>query len=116
MDIIRPKTLEECYPALKKKLSSSQLKYFKEMIEDNVRASYHMGLGKQLRNHWGLWAGSELAVWFKDIGITHADDMSGIILLSFHRRLNDKPILLEEQVQHYQAYWKKYEKHVKNRG
>ena len=31
--------------------------------------------------------------------------MSGIILTSFHRHLNGKPIKLDKQVHYYQAYW-----------
>jgi hypothetical protein len=45
--------------------------------------------------------------WFNLIGISHADDMSSIISASFHRKLNGKPILLEQQVKFYQNYWKK---------
>ena len=37
------------------------------------------------------------------------DDMSGIILDSFWRHLNQKPIKLDEQVKYYQDYWKKHE-------
>jgi hypothetical protein len=62
-----------------------------------------------MRNNWGLWGGSRLAKWFNNQGVKHPDDMSGVILDSFWRHLNDKPIKLEEQVKHYQDYWKKQE-------
>ena len=42
---------------------------------------------------------------FKVMGISHPDDMSGIILRSAHRKLNNKPIKLSEQVKKYQEYW-----------
>jgi hypothetical protein len=41
--------------------------------------------------------------------IRHPDDMSGIILDSFCRHLNGNPIKLDEQVKHYQDYWKTLE-------
>lgn len=68
---------------------------------------YHFGLGMWMRNNWGLWAGSELSQWFHKRGIGHPDDMSGILLTSYWRRLNGKPIDLEGQVKHYQAYWER---------
>jgi hypothetical protein len=37
--------------------------------------------------------------------------MSGIILVSYHRKLNDIPINLEEQVKHYKDWWAKSEEY-----
>lgn len=74
--------------------------------EDHL-ALYHFGLGMWLRNNWGLWTSSPLAVWFNERGIHHPDDMSGIILTSYWRHLNGKSIELNQQIEHYRAYWKK---------
>jgi hypothetical protein len=63
-----------------------------------------------MRNSWGLWGQSRLATWFQVLGIDHADDMSSIILTSFWRHLNAKPIQLNEQVSYYLEYWKKIKK------
>ena len=43
----------------------------------------------------------------KALGLEHADDMSGLILESFHRKLSHKPLDLEGQVHHYRAHWEK---------
>jgi len=66
---------------------------------------YHHGLGTGLRNSWGLWTKSRLYVYFYDLGLRHPDDMSGVILKSFWRRLNDQPLDVEGQILRYQAYW-----------
>ena len=81
--------------------------------EDVLKASeremiqYHFGLGQWMRNNWGLWKGLGLAQYFNQLGIHHPDDMSGIILDSYWRRIHGKPIDLEGQVRYYQDYWKK---------
>ncbi len=67
---------------------------------------YHRGLGTWLRNNWGLWKGSRLSEYFHQLGIRHPDDMSGIIFDSYWRKLHGSPIELEDQVRHYQDYWK----------
>jgi hypothetical protein len=86
-----PKDLEDAFLELEKMLSPAllneiRLKSEKDMIE------YHHGFGTWLRNNWGLWAGSRLAQYFRQLGISHPDDMSGVILTSFWRHLHAQPI------------------------
>jgi hypothetical protein len=101
-----PKDLDECFAQLEKLLSKKTIAKMKSGPEGDM-ALYHHGLGMWMRNKWGLWKGSRLKKWFNDKGIRHPDDMSGIILDSFWRHLNKKRIKLEEQIAHYQDYWKK---------
>jgi hypothetical protein len=58
-----------------------------------------------MRNNWGLWGGSRLAKHFNEMGIFHADDISAIIIMSFHCRLNGRDIGLEEQLEFYKSWW-----------
>ncbi len=57
-----------------------------------------MGLGKWIRNNWGLWKGSRLYKFFKLKGITHPDNISSIILSSYYRFITKNDIKLKEQV------------------
>ena len=66
----------------------------------------HFGLGLWMRNNWGLWRGSRLSVFFNQLGVCHPDDMSGIILDSYWRRLNHLPLRVEHQVAAAKAYWR----------
>src|SRR4029079_7994312 len=72
--------------------------------EDDMIKS-HFGLGQWLRNNWGLWGGSQLADYFNNLGVHHPDDMSGIILDSYWRKLHHQPIDLDGQVLYYKKYW-----------
>lgn len=101
-----PKDLEDCFKELDKMLTPAFRKDFKTGSEERTNG-YHMGLGTWLRNNWGLWKGLRLGKWFNKQGIFHPDDMSGIILTSYWRKLNRKPIELKTQVKEYQDYWKK---------
>jgi len=99
-----PATLDAAMVELEKLLGRSGVVEFKK--KDPIH--FHHGLGTSLRNCWGLWAGgSALGKWFNQKGIQHPDDMSGIILTSFHRRLHKKPIDLDAQIKSYKDYWKK---------
>lgn len=105
-DAYIPENLDDCFVQLKKLLKPEDIEKMKAGTEDDM-SQYHFGLAMVMRNEWGLWGGSRLAKWFNAQGITHPDDMSGIILDSFWRHLNGKPINLEQQVKYYQDYWKK---------
>lgn len=66
----------------------------------------HHGLGQSIRNDWGLWSGSPLQTVFFDLGIHHADDMSGIIIKGLICDLRGTDFSIEERVQYYRKWWK----------
>lgn len=97
-----PATLDEALLELDKILEPAHV----EEIERRDPIEFHHGLGTALRNCWGLWAGgSGLASWFAERGITHPDDMSSIVLTSFHRKLNGNELDVEGQIAEHKAYW-----------
>ncbi len=109
-----PKDLNEAHTELMRVLSKELIAKMKKGSEKEM-SQYHLGLGMTMRNEWGLWKGSSLAKYFNKLGLYHPDDMSGTILTTFWRKLNNKPLRIEERVKYYQAYWdsiKKKEKEV----
>ena len=80
---------------------------FRKIPEEEAVVSLHFGTGLGIRNSWGLWQGeNELVKFFHSNNIFHPDDISSIIITSFHRKLNNKEIDFESQVQYYLDYWK----------
>ncbi|HAW52255.1 MAG TPA: hypothetical protein DCX54_08010 [Flavobacteriales bacterium] len=100
-----PKDLDDVFIELRKMLPQDVQTKMKNGTEQEM-IEYHFSLGMWMRNHWGLWQKSRLAKYFHGIGVQHPDDMSGIIIKSFWRHLNNKPVQLEKQVAYYQEYWK----------
>ena len=91
--------LDDFFPDEEKKFITSNPE--SEMIQ------YHSTTGRWIRNNWGLWGDGKLKEWFMEKGISHPDDMSGIILTSYWRWKNDRPLNLDAQIKYYQDYWKK---------
>lgn len=108
--ISAPASLDEAITRLDAEWSDDDKKTFAAIPEDMIGRRYHMWAGHQIINSWGLWPGSVLAEYFNRLGIVHPDDMSAIILTSFHRKLNGEDIRLKEQVKRYKAYWKQQKK------
>ncbi|MBR9918070.1 hypothetical protein GYB29_10400 [bacterium] len=103
-----PKNLKDAIEFLNCEWSESDKTEFKNKEEDEAVTELHFGTGMGIRNGWELWKGkNRISRFFKSKGITHPDDMSSIILTSFHRDLNNKPIDLEGQISVYQEYWNK---------
>jgi len=99
-----PEDLDGCFAVLDALLDPAEIEKMRSGTEAEM-GQYYFGLGMWMRNEWGLWSGSELQRWFREKGIFHPDDMSGIILTSYWRYLNDAPIELDEQIASYQKYW-----------
>ncbi|MEM9889166.1 MAG: DUF6794 domain-containing protein [Bacteroidota bacterium] len=103
-----PKNLEDCFETLDKIYSDSIKIEITKLTEDEYSSGNHLfGIGIWMRNNWQLWGGSRLSKYFNQIGIYHPDDMSGIIMDSYHRYLRREEIRLKEQIKYYQDYWKK---------
>lgn len=106
-----PKNLNDAIEYLNCKWSESDKAEFKNKEESDAVGALHFGTGKGIRNNWELWKGkNQISKFFKSRGIFHPDDMSAIILTSFHRKLNEKPIDLEIQINDSKSYWNKIDK------
>lgn len=99
-----PNNPDECFGELDKQFGEEMVRMFKEEKEEDL-PKYHFDVGMGIRNGWGLWAGSQLAKYFEEMGIFHPDDMSAIILTSYHRHLNNKDVKLDEQREYFARYW-----------
>lgn len=92
-----PKDIEDCFSELDNILTKNNREEFRKKMP----SVYHMGLGRELRNLWGLWTSSRLKEHFLDLGITHPEDMSAIILASYKNYLNGREFDLDKQLSGY---------------
>lgn len=107
---MEPENLQDVFIWLQDKIVPKDLTEWKDMPEDKATASVHHTLGRSLRNNLGLWKGdTPITKYMKKLGLSHADDMSGLILHCFHRHLNNKPLEIEKEVTRYKDYWKNVE-------
>jgi len=79
---------------------------FKIAPEEIATSKHHFGLGLGIRNGKNLWKGGFLKMYFRLNGIKHPDDMSAIILTTYHRKLSNNSIQFKKQKQYYKEYWK----------
>lgn len=93
-----PATLEEALSDLIKLSPPEALDTFRMATEEVVVRKLFFSLGRWIIYHWGFYEGSRLSHHLRSMGIYHPDDMARVIMVSLHRRLNARPLALEEQI------------------
>lgn len=87
-----PVDLRDCFQEFDKMLPISLRQQIQDSSETDLSLD-HFGLGMWMRNNWGLWSSaSPLKQYFVGIGVHHADSISSLILSSYWRYLNGKPL------------------------
>lgn len=102
-----PTDLQDCLRQLDLLIPDSVRNTIREMEEQTFCTNAHFGLGRWMRNNWELWGQSRLWTYFHKLGLSHPDDISGLILQSYHRHLNGRPLNIRPYIQKTKQYWKK---------
>lgn len=110
-----PKDLPDCFKQIDSFWDDSTKIMVKNWTEDEFIGNAHFGFGMWMRNNWQLWGGSRLSIYFNEMGVFHPDDMSGIILRTYHRYLNNQDTELKKLIRKYDSYWTEREKENQKR-
>lgn len=94
-----PNDLEDAFRELDRLTPEASRSSFQKAPEDVVVRKLFFSLGRWMDHNWGLTEGSRLAEWFRQKGVFVPDDMIRVLIASWHRQLNGRPVELEAQVQ-----------------
>lgn len=100
-----PESLNDALDYMEYKWTDTEKETFKSKDERAAVSNLHFSYGMFIRNIWLRHGNPKLEESFAEIGIYALDDISSIILTSFHRKLNKKEIMLDEQIKLYKEYW-----------
>lgn len=102
----KPKTIDEAVSYFEKKWKNKEKETYKKFTEDIALSEMDFMVGVWIRNEWIRFPkDTTLRHTFHEMGITHADDMSDIILTCVYRKLNNLPFDIESQVKRCKDYW-----------
>lgn len=103
----KPQNIEDAITYFEKKWSKKEKERFRQKGEKEAVVKLHFSTGMWIRNNWiRNDKDTSLVYFFISLGVYHPDDMSSVILRSLHRRLNNKDINMEGQVESIKKYWK----------
>jgi len=106
-DIV-PANLDQAINTIIEALDSSEISGFRSGKLDAV--SVHHTLGQLIRNSWSLWErDTTLSLWFRNnLKIGHADDISGVIILSMIARLKNESFFPQLLIEEYHEHWRQF--------
>lgn len=93
-----PRNLDEAIRELDKQISPEARDRVKAAPEDRICSLLHPKLGQWMIINWGFYEGSRLSHYLRTAGVTYPDDMADVIILAYHRKINDQPVLLKDLV------------------
>jgi len=92
-----PIDLQDAFSELNRLSDPQGIAKLKNAPEKSLSQS-HFGLQKWIELNWGLDEGSRLSQYLRMKGITVPEDMARVIVLTYHRYLNGKPLMLETEI------------------
>lgn len=93
-----PVDLEDAHNELSRLADPAGLASFKRAPEDEVAQKLHFGLGRWILTNWGMEDGSRITHYFKLKGVPLPDDIVRIIIVTWHRKINRRPMLVLEEI------------------
>jgi len=102
----KPKTIDEAVTLLEKKWKKKDKESYQKIAEEKALELMDFIDGVWIRNEWIRFTkDTTLRHTFHEMGITHVDDMSDIILTCAYRKLQNLPFDIETQVKRCKEYW-----------
>ena len=97
-----PVDLEDAIQELERLTDADMIEKFRNAPEDTIATKLHFSLGRWIILNWGFYEGSRLSHHLKEAGLSFPDDMARFIIVSWHRKLNDRPLEVEDQISSFQ--------------
>lgn len=87
-----PENLDDAIRELDSKMSQEALAAFRKYSEEEAERKAFFSFGRWMMVNWGLEEGSRLSHYFRQEGVGVVEDMVRVLMVSYHRHLNDKPL------------------------
>ncbi len=97
-DVYIPSDLTDAIKELVRLTPESSRIAYQNAAEDVVVQKLFFGLGRWMIYNWGFYEGSRLSHSLREAGIYNPDDMARVLMVSFHRHLNNKPLDVDSQI------------------
>lgn len=94
-----PATIPDAIEELNQLTEADSRRKFAALPEQQAYRRLFHSLRLWIINNWGFNGGSRFTLPFHDLGLKHPDDLAELVIISWHRSLNDRPLELKEQLE-----------------
>ncbi len=107
-----PRDIQDAFAELDRKIDAASKAKFAALPEERAFRRLFHSFGRWIIRNWGLYEGSRYSDYLKQAGLTHPEDMAEFTIVSYHRRLNERPLggkdLRDAIVQRREEYFRTY--------
>lgn len=108
-----PIDLADALRELDLKMDAAGKAKFAGMSEKDASTKVYFSFGRWMSVNWGMEEGSRITLFFNNQGIGKVEDMIRILMISYHRHINQKDLQTAELIEHYKELRKKeYEEYL----
>ncbi len=103
-----PQNLGDAHRQLNRLISPEAREKFKRMSENQVKHKLFFSLNRWICVNWSLYEGSRLGESLRRLGLYHPEDQATFIIITYHRKLNGRPLDAKSLIESLAAQRKKY--------
>lgn len=98
-----PYDINDAMRELEEITSTASQSAYAERDEDFVVERLYFSLGRWLGVNWGLYDGSRMSAYFRELGVDAADGQIEMLMRLYHRHLNGEPLGVKGLAEAYKA-------------
>jgi hypothetical protein len=102
-----PRDIDDALSKLMALTDEEARKPLKTIDEATMAKKLYFGLGRWMEYNWNFEEGSRFSHYLRQKGLTHTEDMTRFMLISFHRHINGKPLQTDELIAQFVSERKK---------
>lgn len=102
-----PQDLSDAMKELDQKMDEAGKTKFAAMSEADASTKVYFSFGRWMTVNWGMEEGSRLTLYFHNQGIGKLEDMVRILMVTYHRHINQKDLQTAELIEYYRELRKK---------
>lgn len=91
-----PKDLNDAFAQFDILIEEKDRMGFQKLTEEDAYHKLFFSFHRWIINNWGFDGGSRFSHYLKGIGLSHPEDMATFVLLTYHRKLNNKELGVKE--------------------
>lgn len=96
-----PLDIADALKELDLKMDPKGKEKFAQMSEEDAATKVYFSFGRWMSVNWGMEEGSRLTHYFNRQGIAKVEDMIRILMLTYHRHINQKELRMNELISYY---------------
>jgi hypothetical protein len=93
-----PKDLNDAFAVINTMIEEKDREKFRQLNEQAALHKLYFSFHRWLIVNWGFEGGSRFSHYLKQMGLSHPEDMATFVVITYHRKLNNKELGVKDLV------------------